>query len=136
MSDDHVADEELLYRRVRLLPGLFVEADGKVRPSSQAFNDRYRRPSVDRANLRGGDPTKSQIEESDSIVSLVAQDIRDIKTVEQRNEKGEVIHRYMIDVEPKPEPDNPAHAEIFAVPEFSSEGAFRRLKERLAQLAV
>ena len=76
------------------------------------------------------------MEETDSIVSLVTVDIRNIKTVEQRNEKGKVVRQHMIDVEPKPERDNPAHAEIFAVPEFSSESAFRRLKERLAQLAV
>jgi hypothetical protein len=78
---------------------------------------------------------------TDAVVSLVAGQVRGIGTVQQRNERGEVILRHSIDVEPKPIqedpvlPDNPAHAESFAVPEFQNERTFRKRREALATLA-
>lgn len=141
MTEDRVADDEVLYRRVPHRPGHFLDENGRVRVTSQAFSDRRFRPSVDRAKLCGHDPSHTRAAPTDAVASLVARQVRGIDTVEQRNEKGEVILRHSIDVEPRPIrddpvlPDNPAHAEIFAVPEFQNERTFRKLRESLALLA-
>lgn len=129
---DYVADDEVLYRRIPLRRELFKLVDGRVRPSSQAFSDRLWRPSVDRAKLIDHDPTRTQQQSSDSVMSLITGEVRKIDTVVQKNAKGETIQLHAIDVEPVPLNDNPAHAEIFAIPQIASERVFRRLIERLA----
>jgi hypothetical protein len=66
---------------------------------------------------------------------VIANEVRGISTVAQRNEKGEIVLRHVIDIEPVPLAGNPAHAEIYAIPEFASKGVFRKLQESLARLA-
>jgi hypothetical protein len=44
-----------------------------------------------------------------------------------------VIGIYVIDVIPDPRPDNPAHAVIYANPDFVSPNHFRKLREHLAR---
>ena len=52
MSVDFVTDDEILYRRIPRIEGLYVIQDDKtVRVSTAAFSDRAFRPSVDRARL-------------------------------------------------------------------------------------
>ncbi len=135
MLVDRVADDEVLYRRVPALREYFKVEGETTRISSQAFSDRQFRPSVDRAALLNDDPSRTQQDPTDAVVRLVAGEVRAIASVEQRNEKGETTLRHVIDVEPVPLPQNPAHAEIFAIPDFASKGVFRKLQESLARLA-
>lgn len=137
---DAVTDDEFLYRCVFYGGG--YQIDGKIaRVSSQAFTDRNQCPSVDRAKLCGCDPTWTQKDVKNGVVSLIAIDVRMIDTVVQRSDKGEIIRTYKIDVCPAPIvdkpnlPDNPAHAEIRPTPEYQSKSVFKKLLERLAFLA-
>src|SRR5438128_11449008 len=100
MTEDRVADDEVLYRRVPHRPGHFVDENGHVRVTSQAFSDRRFRPSVDRAKRCGHDPSHTQAAPTDAVVSLVAWQVRGIDTVEERNEKGAGILRHSIGLEP------------------------------------
>jgi hypothetical protein len=124
MPADHVADDEILYRSVRR--DQIIPVAGGVRPSSQAFTDRHMEISVDRAKLRDHDPYQSQMSPTDAVVSLRVSDVRG--TLPARPE-------YAIDVRPDPLPENPAHALIYAQPQFANQSVFRRLRERLALLA-
>lgn len=133
-TDDYVDDDEVLYRSVK--PVLWKQKDnGEFYLSSQAFADRNRRPSVDRAKLCGHDPSHAQFHPSDYVCSLVAKDVRAIATVVKNDKQGVPQVRYDIDIEPVPLPDDDAHAEIYAVPEISGGRLFERLLERLAYIA-
>ncbi len=134
MSVTHVDNEELLYRRVPMGRGLYqVADDGTIRISSQAFADRNQRPSVDRARLRNLDPSRTQLDPTDGVISLLVGDVRAIDTLQQPDVHGN-ISQVAVDVEHVPLPDNHAHAEIYTVPP-ATKSAFRRLRERLTQLA-
>ena len=133
-TDNRVDDDETLYRSVKRI--LWKQKNnGEFYLSSQAFTDRNRRPSVDRAKLCGHDPSYTRFSPSDYVCSLVAKDVRTISTVVKYDKKGIPQVRHNIDVEPVPLSDNAAHAEIYAVPEISGERLFKRLLERLACLA-
>lgn len=132
-SPDRVADEELLYRSVRETE--IIREGGTLRISSQAFSDRSQQPSVDRASLCNHDPTWTQKSPTDAVVSLLAADVRGIRTLTRRDEQGREVGIYAIDVRPEPLLDNPAHAQVYADPAFTSKSLFRRLCERLAQMA-
>ncbi len=134
VGGDRVDDDETLYRSV--VPNLWKQKDeGEFYLSSQAFADRNRRPSVDRAKLCGHDPSYAQFRPSDYVCSLVAEGVRAIDTVVKYDKKGIPQACHNIDVEPVPLPDDAAHAEIYAVPEISGGRLFERLLERLAYLA-
>ena len=142
MSIVPVADEENLYRRVPHGMNLYViQTDGKVKISSQAFADRSFRPSVDRAELCDHDPRRTQHKLSDGVASVVTRDVRSIDTVVQNDKHGNPNQTFSIDVEHVPIlndpmlPDDPAHAEIHTIPECPDKKVFRKLCERLAQLA-
>ena len=137
-----IADDEVLYRRVPHVEGLYVvQADGTTKVSSAAFSDRSFRPSVNRAELCHNDPRETQRDPSDGVVSVVTGDVRSIDTLLQNDEKGNLIRTFCVDVEHVPIinhpalPDNLAHAEIYLIPASSNKAVFRRLCERLAQLA-
>lgn len=132
MSTNVVADDEELYRRIRNLPGYYTIQDGKCRLSSQAFSDRAMRISVNRAVLCDGDPSSVQYENADAVVSFYVRDVRAIDLKGETDDKQVIT--YIIDVEPKPLPDNPSHAEIYATPMYASKSTFRRLIEKLARL--
>lgn len=133
-ASDHVHNEETLYRSI--VPNLWKQkSDGEFYLSSQAFADRNRRPSVDRARLCGHDPSYTQFRPSDYVRGFLAEDVRAISTVIRHDRKGVPQVRHNIDVEPVPLSDNAAHAEIFAVPEISGGRLFERLLEKLAYLA-
>jgi hypothetical protein len=139
MQKTLITDDEILYRRIPHDKSFLVVQDGKLRVSSQAFSDRAFRPSVDRAKLRENDPRHSQLKPSDAVVSLVTRDVRSIDTIVKVSHDGQP-QTFSIDVEHVPifndplAPDNPAHAEIYTRPDCDK-NAFRKLKERLAQLA-
>ncbi len=142
MSIIPVDDVEILYRRIRHVEGLYVvQADGTAKVSSAAFSDPNFRPSVDRAELFHNDPTKTQRDPSDGVVSIVAGNVRSIDTVVQNDKAGKIIQTFDVDIEHVPilnhptMPDNPAHAEICMIPSCPNKSVFRKLSERLAQLA-
>ncbi|GER86535.1 hypothetical protein KDW_06970 [Dictyobacter vulcani] len=139
MKNIHIEDHEVLFRRVPNTPDYIVRREGMVRISSQAFSDRYYRPSVDRAILRENNPKLCQQNATDAVVSIIARDVRGIEGI-LKNNGNEPPQQYIIDIEYVPienvpgKPDNIAHAEIFTDP-ICDKNIFRKLKERLAQLA-
>ncbi len=136
ISKTPVMNEEVLYRCVRHGRKLKVkQPDGTFKLSSQAFADPYNRPSVYRAALCNNDPSQAQIESKDGVVSVVTHDVRLTDSVVQRDPKGRIIHKFNVDVEHVPEPENYSHAEIYIDPASQSRGVILRLMERLAYLA-
>ncbi|MCC6444941.1 MAG: hypothetical protein IT210_15985 [Armatimonadetes bacterium] len=131
---DPVADTEILYRALhndpRLLP---IDAQGRRRISSMAFNDARRRPSVDRAVLCPGGPaeTQARFAPGSGVLSLVAGEVRQVTATH-----GITGQRYGVDVDPMPLPENPAHAEIFGRPPFDTDKLFDRIKQALARIAT
>ena len=129
-NSDRVADNELLYRSIRLIENNFrKESDGTVRLSSQAFTDRSKEPSVYRHNLCESPPygNPPRLGETDAVAGLIAATIR-------RN--SPLLHQgdeYQIDIRPEPE-DHLAHAVVFARPEFPNDKPFRRLRELLTKI--
>jgi len=142
MPCDFVADDEVLYRRVPNTTSHFAYPEGRLHISSSAFNDPARKPSVDRARLRGNKPNLTKVRPTDGVVSLIARDVRAIANVVQQDQLGEVRQRHSVDVAPAPlepcgqAPGNPAHALIVTDPALASNSAFDRLKESLARLAT
>ena len=127
---NQISDGELLYRSIRLIEENFHrEADGQIRLSSQAFADRSKEPSVYRHILCHTPPSSNppRKNETDAVVALLARTIR---------ENSPLLHgtnEYQVDIRPEPD-DHPAHAVIFARPEFPTDKPFRRLKELLARI--
>jgi hypothetical protein len=138
LPEDRVGDDELLYRRVR---EQYISRDAENKPfvSANAFNDKQKKPSVDRAHLTGFDPQRARWEQSDAIVSLLTEEVRAINSIIERTATGTPVAPYLIDVRPDPLkdhptlPDNPAHAQIQADRDMTG-SAFSRLKEVLAQM--
>lgn len=131
-----IEDDEHLYRRVPDDPKLYKGSTGGdlVHLSASAFNDRCKRPSVDRATLRGSDPLRSCLDDSDGVVSLIAAEVRKVK-VDQLDAKQKPVRTHDIDVLHRPEPHNYAHAQVEPAPSIETNTTFHRLKERLARLA-
>ncbi len=131
-SGDYVGDDELLYRCVKRVH--WKPTNDGFRLSSQAFTDPNHRISVDRAKMCHHDPEYSQTDETDYVRSLLTSDVRAIGNV-AKFQNNERIVQYAIDVDAAPIPGNTAHAEIYAHPQISSKGVFRRLQESLVHLS-
>jgi hypothetical protein len=119
-----------LYRLVKR--GYIKLKNSERRPSSQAFTSPRYRISVDRARLCGNDPAYTQVDDTDFVCSVVAGEVRSI-TITHNRPTGAVTHNIRVDATPTPK--NPAHADIYAHPDVATKGVFRKLQERLAQLA-
>lgn len=140
-KNDSVRDDELLYRSVRSeseVEEYFFDR-GKLIIRPAAFNDKRKKPSVDRAELREFNPSLSKLSETDGIVSLIAGNIRAIKEVKTKAEDGNVVHA--VDVIYAPTPGNSAHSQIIVDPEFLGTGSkqkstFKKLRVALATLAT
>ncbi|MDE0425272.1 MAG: hypothetical protein OXI94_14920, partial [Gemmatimonadota bacterium] len=140
-KNDSVRNDELLYRSVRSeseVEEYFFDR-GKLIIRPAAFNDKGKKPSVDRAELREFDPSLSKLNETDGIVSLIAGDIRGIKEVKTKAEDKNVVHA--VDVIYDPTPENSAHSQIIVAPEFFGTGSkqkrtFKKLRIALATLAT
>ncbi|GJL62988.1 MAG: hypothetical protein NPIRA04_16420 [Nitrospirales bacterium] len=143
MTDDHVSDDEELYRNVR---GALTDDEyfhdphtGQLIITAQAFRDRKKEPSVDRAKLRDYNPDLSRMAGS-GIVSLITEDVRAIGTVQTKSPDGQTF-QHAVDVEAAPIPSkNEAHALITVSPEFfgseaKQKHAFSLLRRALATLA-
>jgi len=138
---DEIANEEVVYRCVFFGRNLYRLEGGRLIVSSQAFADRERKPSVDRASFCGSDPSWAQMDQRDGVVSLMTGAVRELNTVVQRDSKGRETFTYKLDVEPDPifgrpgERDSPAHARIVPHPDYRTRSAFRKVMEQLAYLA-
>lgn len=133
-EQDLVADDETLYRAVRNDSRCFpVDEAGRMRISSTAFNDRLRRPSVDRACLciNGPEDTRMRFESESAVLSLEVGDVRGLTATH-----GAAGTVYGVDVEPVPVEQNPAHAEIYGRPPFDMDRVFERIKQALARIST
>lgn len=135
-NNDFVRDDEILYRSVRGKYGEEYSYDnGKLEISSEAFRDRERKPSVDRAELKEFNPSLSKRNDTDGIVSLIAGDVRAIGTVKTKIQNADaVVHA--VDVIYDPTPENPAHSKIVVSPEFFGSNNKQRNVFKLLQLAL
>ena len=147
MTQDYVSDDEELYRNVR---GEEDADESRINPNtgrleftSQAFLDRKSTPSIDRAKLKNFEPRQSLLSDTNGIVSLITEEVRQIGTVVSKNKKGKNIN-HAVDVihDPKPpeDPQNKAHSLIVVEPKFLSSDkqgkAFKLLRKALAILAT
>ncbi len=129
---DRVLDDEILYRRVPDREENYERDNGSYNLLPAAFLDRAKQPSVDRAILRGNDPTECRWEPTDLVVSMITVEVRRIDDISRT-----------VDVVPDPIkdhlqlPDNPAHALITADPQFqrNEKTAFRKLRIALSRLS-
>src|SRR5207245_8626488 len=118
-NPDHVADEEWLYRSVRVAE--IVYENDVPRASSHAFSDLAQCISVDRALLVDNDPRRSRMSATDAVVRLLTSRVRG--SVPRRDAHGnEVVVDVMADpIKEDPARGiraNPAHAVIYANPHF------------------
>lgn len=136
-----VADDEQLYRRVPARAECAREGDGVVHISASAFNDIGRKPSVDRAVLRGHDPSKTKASETDGVAGLIAVTVRGIDRIQRvapndRFYRVDVVARPVIADNEEGLPENLAHAQVESDPDMESDSRFRKLKEALARIAT
>lgn len=106
--------------------------NGALRATSEAFCDRNRQVSVDRAILVGSDPTRSRKRSTDAIAQLLTAEVRSSEV--RHSGEGDTVRRYLVDVVAAPCADNPAHALITTDPAIASDKHFRRLRERLSRI--
>lgn len=142
MSPDQIVnDEEILYRSVMTDHYQPDQQTGKKRLSSQAFQDRERKISVDIANLCNNDPLYTQKSETDGVTSLLASEVKAIQLL-KKDSKGKTINieNVMVCLDPiKGQSDqraNPAHAVIYATPDFDDRKIFNKLVEQLTLQAI
>lgn len=139
MQPTIVSDCEELYRSVR--PGEYVIVEERTIISASAFNDRERKPSVDR-KWEGRKIEETRKSSSDGIVKIVADDVRKTSSVGIFDEKGKRTSEHAVDVVHRPivndpdQADNPAHCQIECHPAIEKDGSFKRLKEAMAALAT
>lgn len=120
-----VADDEWLHRSINKTQCRDIAS---VKLSSTAFNDRYKKPSVDRAHMRSAEQTK--FSPTDGVVKLLTVNVRKV-AIEQPDDNG----NYDVDVWSRPVGGNDAHAQIEPKPEMTT-SRFDKLKEALARLAA
>jgi hypothetical protein len=136
-----VGTDEVLFRRVTETVGdqlCYRKEGGRVVFLHAAFNDAYKKPSVDRARLKWrSDPHQTRLVPAEGIVALGADAVRRLGPIARLDQKGrEMADAYAVDVLPDPVRANCAHAVIALSPATAGAGAFRRLKEGLVRLAT
>jgi hypothetical protein len=138
LKTSFVTDDELLYRSIPYtkLKDYIQQTNDGIAISSQAFSDRGLKPSVDRAILNENDPSKTQINPRDGVVSLLTSKIRKIDEVKKQSQDGEDLIVYKIDVVHRPTETNFAHAQIEPSPEYETKNIFKKLTRSLAFLAT
>lgn len=136
-----VQDEELLYRRIQY--DCVSYDQGQLRLSSQAFADRWLKPSVNRASIKP-DPKDSRVIDSEGVAQLLAGEVRSVDTVLQPQQApGQPQIPYRLDVVARPippdneenEPENLSHAQIESAPDLHNRSRFDKVKDSLARLA-
>lgn len=121
-----VLDHEWLHRCVRV--GECQSIQPAMRLSSTAFNDKSKKPSVDRAGLRAAEESKKDV--SDGIVRVLAEKVRQIGIPIKAPDPP----HFQVDVWGRALPENPAHAQIEPLPNMTG-SRFDKLKEALTRLA-
>ena len=148
-KNDSVRDDEELYRSVRgeLEAEEYIIENGKLRIRQNAFRDRNKKVSVDRAELKSN-PCLSKKNDTDGIVSLITAEVRDIGAVITRDQNANVVVHtvdVIYDPCPKSDPKNCAHSYISVDPDFCDpifdtrskrDRTFERLQVALAKLAT
>lgn len=134
IDHDHIEDPEHLFRCIFYGQNLYIYMNDQLCLSSQAFADRELEPSVDRACLYDHDPCRTQKNNNDGVVMLIALEVRQI-SVSGRSSDNHITVQYKIDVIPKPTKDNVAHSVISPRPEYQTKSVFRRVRESLSLLA-
>ena len=141
IDGEAVNDPEVLYRRVKF--GWATVVEGKWRLTSQAFNDRFWKPSVNR-RLIEPDAAKSKEEASDGVVQLVASEVRAVTGIihnpqapqgQQLTYKLDVIARPIVANNEEGLPANAAHAQIESDPTVEARSRFDKIKDALGRLA-
>ena len=150
-KNDSIRNDEELYRSVRgkLEAEEYIVERGKLRIRSNAFRDKSKKPSVDRAELKGSNPCLSKRNDTDGIVSLITADVRAIGEVKTRVQDADVVVHsvdVIYDPNPKSDPKNHAHSQITVDPDFfdpdifdtnsKRERTFDRLRVALAKRAT
>ena len=134
-GDELLSDEEWVFRRV---PRESVPIrEGRYQIHSEAFNDRWKKPSVDRAAMKSA--VEAQMAPTDGICTLHVAVVRSITTVVHQGTNKP----YQVDVLPRPikagnpenEPVNLAHSQVEVDPEFENASRFKKLKDALSRLA-
>lgn len=127
-----IEDLEIVYRRVRPQSKHWKQLpDGTLAISPQAFYDRVKEPSVDRALLRSAADSREGA--GNGLLRLKVGDVRAIASHHpSQGEKGSVA--YAADVIPKPEATNLAHC-VIAFDPGPKNRALEKLQEALALLA-
>ena len=141
-NNGSIRDDEVLYRSVRgkLEDGEYFFDRGKLRIRPAAFRDRYKKPSVDRAKLKGFDPYLSRLDKTDGVVSLIVSGVRSIREVKTEIKDEDVVV-HTVNIVYDPTPTNPAHSQIVVSPEFfgsknKQKNVFKLLQIALATLAT
>jgi hypothetical protein len=133
-----ITDDEILYRCLFSGKDMYkFRSDGTLEITAQAFADRERRASVDRAKLCDNNPKHTLIDPMGGVVSIVAGDVRSIVNISRNNSPDESLRSFTVDLEHVPLSNNDAHAAIFTIPPFTDadKKVYRRLRVALAQLA-
>lgn len=147
MTQEYVSNDEELYRNVRpeeeAREYYYHSTSGHLIITSQAFLDRKQEPSVDRTKLKDFDPRNSLLNENNGIVSLITEEVRQVKEVKSDAEDGtEIVHIVDVIWDPNPEedPDNDAHSRITVEPKYLTSDrrgkAFKLLRRALGRLAT
>lgn len=141
MEVTFVENAEALYRAVSANSEHYELISGGLRVSSSAFNDRWRKPSVDRSAFRA-DPKYTRKKETDGVTRLRASEVRSICDLRVEPNSRENRSTYCVDVVHRPvtakgsQPENVAHCQVECAPDLSSDAHFRKLKEALAIIAT
>jgi hypothetical protein len=141
MEPTYVKDDEDLYRAIRAGSAEYVIADGTLRFSASAFNDRECKPSVDRSAFRT-QPCDARRSGDDGVTKVIARQVRSIRGIRTQPNREHDVTTYDVDAVHRPlaadssgENANDAHCQIECRPGISATHG-RKLKDALARLAT
>jgi len=143
-KDDFIYDDEELYRSVRSNlhsntqdEEYVYDDENRLRFRINAFRDRKKEPSIDRAKLRNFNPSSARLSPTDGIVSLIAKDVRSIGDIVTRTDPEDIVHAVDIIYDPRYEPPkNLAHSRIIVKPEFFGSSSKQKKSFKLLQIAL
>ena len=136
--NNRIRGDEELYRSVREDPKYdeyYYNDAGELVINPAAFKDSHKKPSVDRAELNGCDPSLSKLSCTDGIVSLITSEVRAIP------DEDCTIADHIIDVIYAPTMERSAHSEItmtskHCVTDSRRNKVFKKLRYALAHQAT
>jgi hypothetical protein len=141
MHPTKVDDSEDAYRAIRANGREYARVNGVIKFSATAFDDREKKPSVDRSSIRTK-PEEARVATSDGVTKVGALEVRKSCKVDITDAKGKSTGTYAVDVIHRPilasatGPENLAHCQIECAPQIDSSSRFKKLKEALANIAT